>query len=106
MVPAYPRPDATSWGCGVTDPSIWASELELVPGLSPKVLTSSVPEAVGPQIRGIGGRSGGDDEHARERIPAGDPTSSCGAADPARAGGDDGFSAALVVPPESPDSAG
>jgi len=45
------------------------------------------------QMRGIGGRSQGDDEHARERIPPGVPASSCGAADRARAGVDAGFGA-------------
>src|SRR5216684_8776074 len=54
-----------------------------------------------PHMRGIGGRSQGDDEHARERIPAGDPTSSCGAADRARAEGDAGFSAAGARPPRT-----
>jgi len=47
-------------------------------------------------VGGIGGRSQGDDEHARERIPAGAPASSCGAADRARAGDDAGFSAAAL----------
>src|SRR5713101_1060868 len=56
--------------------------------------------------RGLGGRSQGADEHVRERIAAGAPASSCGAADRASAGGDAGFSASLGVPAESPDSVG
>src|SRR5438445_1995849 len=59
-----------------------------------------------PQIRDIGGRSQGDDEHVRERIVLGSPPRGGGAADRTRAGGDAGFSAHLGVPAASPYSVG